>query len=107
MDSLCDKVTLAHCVLHGELEVRESFDEAGKKPGPGLGVQRGGLQAHRGIGDVVLRTHVGLCRVVALVEDLDPAARGGLVVFYRGCVARLRCPVGSAWRPWSRYLPPC
>jgi hypothetical protein len=82
VDPLCDKITFAHRVLHGELEVRESFDEAGKKPGPCLGVQRGRLQTHGGIGDVILRTHVGLRRVVARIEDLYPPAGDGLVAFY-------------------------
>jgi hypothetical protein len=47
-----------------------------------LGVQRGGLQTLGGIGDVILRSYVRLCRVVALIEDLDPPAEDGLVAFY-------------------------
>ena len=47
------QVAFGYRVLHRELKVRESFDEAGKKPGPCLGVQRGGLEAHGGIGDVI------------------------------------------------------
>jgi hypothetical protein len=82
VDPLCDKITFADRVLHGEMKVRETFDEAGKKPCPCLGVQRSGLQTHGGMGDVILRTHVGLRRVVALIEDLDPPAGDGLVTFY-------------------------
>lgn len=74
VDSLCDEVAFAHGVLHGEVKVRESLDEAGQKPGPCLGVQRGRLQTRGGIGDVILRTHVGLRGVVAFIEDLDPSA---------------------------------
>jgi hypothetical protein len=81
-DPLCDKITFAHRVLHREVQVRESFDEAGKKSGPCLGVQRVGLQTRGGIGNVILRPHVSLPRVVALVEDLDPPAGDGLVAFY-------------------------
>ena len=44
VDPLCDKITFGHRVLHRELKIRESLDEARKKPGPCLGVQRGGLQ---------------------------------------------------------------
>lgn len=82
VDPLCDKVAFGHRVLHRELKVRESLDEAGKKPGPCLRVQRGGLQTHGGIGDVILRSRVRLPRVVALIEDLDPSAGEGLVAFY-------------------------
>ena len=82
VDPLCDKVAFGHRVLHRELKVRESLDETGKKPGPCLRVQRGGLQTHRGIGDVILRAHVRLRRVVTLIEDLDPPAGDGLVAFY-------------------------
>jgi hypothetical protein len=82
VDPLCDKITFAHRILHGEAKVRESFDEAGKEPGPCLRVQRCRLQTHRGIGDEILRTHVGLGCVVALIEDLDPPAGDGLVAFY-------------------------
>jgi len=82
VDPLCDKVAFAHRVLDGDVKVRKSFNEAGKKPGPCLGVQRGRLQTRGRIGDVILRTHVGLRRVVALIEDLDPPAGGGLVAFY-------------------------
>jgi Phage integrase family len=74
VDPLCDEVAFAHRVLNPELKVRESLYEAGKKAGPCLGVQRGRLQTHGGIGDVILRTHVGLRRIVAVIEDLDPAA---------------------------------
>ena len=42
VEPLCDKVAFGYRVLHRELKLRESFDEAGKKPGPCLGVQRGG-----------------------------------------------------------------
>lgn len=82
VDPLCDKIAFGHRVLHRELKIRESLDEAGKKPGPCLGVQRGGLQTRGGIGDVILRTHVRLPRVVALIKDLDPPAGDGLVAFY-------------------------
>jgi hypothetical protein len=81
-DPLCDKVAFAHRVLHRELKVREGLDEAGKKPGPCLRVQRCGLQTHGRIGDVILRSDVRLRRVVALIEDLDLPAGDGLVVFY-------------------------
>jgi hypothetical protein len=64
------------------VKVRESLDEAGKKPGPCLGVQRGRLQTHGGIGDVIFRSYVRLPGVVALIEDLDPPAGDGLVTFY-------------------------
>jgi hypothetical protein len=43
VDPLCDKITFAHRVLHGEVKVRESFDEAGKKPGPCLGEESSGV----------------------------------------------------------------
>ena len=82
VDPLCDKLAFAHRVLHRELKVREGLDEAGKKPGPCLRVQRGALQTHGGVGDVILRSHVRLPRVVALIEDLDPPAGDGLVAFY-------------------------
>jgi hypothetical protein len=82
VDPLCDKVAFGHRVLHGDLKVRESLDEAAKKPGPCLRVQRGGLQTHGGIGDVILPAHVGLRRVVALIEDLDPPAGDRFVAFY-------------------------
>jgi len=34
------------------------------------------------MGDVIRSTDVGLRRIVALIEHLDPPARDGLVVFY-------------------------
>jgi hypothetical protein len=82
VDPLCDEIIFADRVLHGQVKVRESFDEAGKKPCPCLGVQRGRLETHGSMGDVILRTHVGLRRVVALIEDVDPPTGDGLVAFY-------------------------
>jgi hypothetical protein len=105
-DPLCHEVAFGHRVLHCQPKVRESVDEAGKKPLPCLRVQWGGLETRGGICDVILRTHVRLPCLVALVEDLDPAAGDGLVAFYRGCVAGLarRSLYPAAFR-WSRWLP--
>jgi hypothetical protein len=79
MDALCDKAAFAHRVLDGELKVRERLDESGKEPRPCLRVKRGRLQTRGSVGDLIPRTDVGLGRVVAFVEDLDPPAGDGLV----------------------------
>jgi hypothetical protein len=100
VDPLCDEVAFGHRVLDRELKVGETLDEAGKKSGPCLRVQRVRLQTLRGIGDVIARAHVRLPRVVALIEDLEPPARDGLVAFYRGCCIRRRL-VGHADCPSS------
>jgi hypothetical protein len=82
MDPLGDEVTFADGVLDPDPKIGEALDEAGEELHPRVRIQRSRLQARRGVGDVVRPANVGLAGVVALVEDLDPAARGSLVVFY-------------------------
>jgi hypothetical protein len=82
MDPLGDEVTFTDGVLDPDLKIGEALDEAGEELHPRVRIQRSGLQARRSVGDVIRPTNVGLAGVVALVEDLDPAARGSLVVFY-------------------------
>ena len=94
VDHLRHKVAFARALHHREPKVRETCDEARKKFGPCLGVQRGRLQARWGVGDEIGRTYVRLRGFVALIEDLDPASRGGLVAFYLGGVVRLAWRVG-------------
>ena len=74
VDTLCDKVPFTHRILHGEAKIGETVNESGKEPGPGLGVQRRSLQTRGSVGNVMGPTDVGLRRIVALVEHLDPAA---------------------------------
>jgi hypothetical protein len=82
MDPLGDEVTFTDGVLDPDLKIGEALDEAGEELHPRVRIQRSGLQARRSVGDVIRPANVGLASVVALVEDLDPAARGSLVVFY-------------------------
>jgi hypothetical protein len=94
VDQLRYKVAFAHGFLDPELKVWEAFNEAGKKPGPRLGVQRRRLQARGGMRDEICRPHIRLRRVIATVEDVDPPAGGCLVAFNFRCVTRLARLVG-------------
>jgi hypothetical protein len=88
-DTLRDQIAFSHRVLNGETKIRKPLDEPRKEPRPSLGVQRFGLETRWSIGNVTRSTNVSLTSVVALIEDLDPPTRNGLVVLYRGCPTRL------------------